>query len=156
MVLYHSQIRLCGKWTYNVHKYIYIEHKNPETRKTRNDFLVQVRNFLLPLNLKVLRHKERDTHSFYSGFFYLHPHLVRHLLKASASQLKSTLLVRCPVLNSPNWLFQKSPQSSARFRCMTSLALCNPVSYLGYCDISEWHVRSACARVNTCVNVAPK
>ena len=51
-----------------IYIYIYIEHGNHETRKTRNDFLVQVRNFLLPLNLKVLRHKERDTHSFYSGF----------------------------------------------------------------------------------------
>ena len=36
--------------------------------KNTYDFLVQVQNFLLPLSLKVLRHKERDTHSFYSGF----------------------------------------------------------------------------------------
>ena len=52
--------------------YIYIyntEYRNLEIRKTRNNFSVQVRNFLLPLSLKVLRHKERDTHSFYSGFF---------------------------------------------------------------------------------------
>ncbi len=50
-----------------------MEHRNLEIRKTRNDFLVQVRNFLLPLSLKVLRHKERDTHSFYSGFFICTP-----------------------------------------------------------------------------------
>ena len=36
--------------------------------KNTYDFLVQVQNFLLPLSLKVLRHKESDTHSFYSGF----------------------------------------------------------------------------------------
>ena len=36
--------------------------------KNTYDFLVQVRNFLLPLSLKVLLHKERDRHSFYSGF----------------------------------------------------------------------------------------
>ena len=47
---------------------IEIEHRNLEIRKTRNDFSFQVRNILLPLILKVLRHKERDTHSFYSGF----------------------------------------------------------------------------------------
>ena len=54
--------------------YIYnIEHRNLEIRKTRNDFSFQVRNILLPLSLKVLRHKERDTHSFYSGFFICLP-----------------------------------------------------------------------------------
>ena len=36
--------------------------------KNTYDFIVQVRNFLLPLILKVPRRKERDTHSFYSGF----------------------------------------------------------------------------------------
>ena len=87
--------------------YIYIEHRNLEIRKTRNDFWVQVRNFLLPLSFKVLRHKEMDTHSFYSGFF-IWAHIVRHLPKASANKRKSTLLVRCPVLNSTN-LFQNSP-----------------------------------------------
>ena len=37
-----------------------VEHRNLETR-INTDFLVQVRNFLLPLSLKVLRHKDRDT-----------------------------------------------------------------------------------------------
>ena len=41
--------------------------------KNTYDFLVQVWNFLLPLSLKVLQHKERDTHSFYSGFFICPP-----------------------------------------------------------------------------------
>ena len=31
--------------------------------KTRNDFFIQVRNFLLPLSLKVLQHKERERHN---------------------------------------------------------------------------------------------
>ena len=65
--MYHSQIQIWETYI-ECSQHIYIEHRNPETRKTRNDFLVQVRNFLLPLSLKVLRHKERDTHSFYSGF----------------------------------------------------------------------------------------
>ena len=53
--------------------HIYIEHRNLEIRKTRNEFFLQVRNFLLPLSLKVLRHKEREEQSFYSGFFICPP-----------------------------------------------------------------------------------
>ena len=36
----------------------------PKHKKALDDFLVQVRNFLLPLSLKVFRHKERDTLDF--------------------------------------------------------------------------------------------
>ena len=36
-----------------IYIYIYIEHRNPETRKTRNDFLVQVRNLIINFELKV-------------------------------------------------------------------------------------------------------
>ena len=106
--MYHSQIRLCVKWTYNLHIYIYnIEHRNLEIQNTRNDFSVQVRNFLLSLSLKVLRHKERDIHSFYSGFFLCpRPHLVRHLPKASASKRKSTVSSR----GRSQLYSQKSPQ----------------------------------------------
>ena len=49
--------------------------------------------------------------------------------------------------------FFKIPQI---LQCVTSFALPSPVSYLGYCDTSEWHVRSARTRVNTSVDVAPK
>ena len=41
--------------------------------KNTYDFLAQARNFLLPLSLKVLRHKERDAPSFYSGFSICSP-----------------------------------------------------------------------------------
>ena len=112
---------------WNVHRMaIKIEQRNLDIRKTGNDFSVQVRNFLLSLSLKVFRHKERDKHSFYSGFLFHHPphHLVWHLPKASASKRKSTLLVRCPVLNSTD--FFKIPKSSERFRCMTPSHLLAP------------------------------
>ena len=84
------------------------------SKHEKHDFLVQIRNYLLPLSLKALRHKETDTLSFYSGFFIWHPHLVRHLPKASASKRKSTLLLRCPVLNSINFLqnSQNTPRAS--------------------------------------------
>ena len=110
-----------AKWTYNVHIYIYIEHRNLETPKTRNDFLVQVRIFLLPLSLKVLRHKERDIHSFYIGFS-ISPapntcDTCPRPWRASESQSSSSEAG----LNSTKWLFQ-NPQNPlrTRFRCMTS------------------------------------
>ena len=91
-------------YAWNVHKmFITYIHRTQESRNTKNthDFLVQVRNILLPLSLKILRHKERDTHSFYSGFsICTHPHpnhLVQHppqrplawLRRASESQPSS-------------------------------------------------------------------
>ena len=60
--------------------------------KNTYDFLVQVQNFLLPLSLKVLQHKERDTHSFYSGFSICPPNMcapVARLPQASESQPSS-------------------------------------------------------------------
>ena len=126
--MYHSQIRIyemdifipvCK--TFLMFVYIYIEHRNLETRKTLDDFLVQVRNFLLPLSIKVLRHKERDTHSFYSGFFICPPSRaapvtrpLAWLWRTSESQPSSPEAE----LNSTNWHFQNPP--CVRFRCMTS------------------------------------
>ena len=60
----------------NVHGmfiYIYIEHRNLEIRKTRNDFSVQARKFLLPLSLKVLRHKGERYTFFLFWLFHLPP-----------------------------------------------------------------------------------
>ena len=97
---------------------IKIEHRNLETRKMRNDFFVQVRNFLLPLSLKVLRHKEREAQSFYPGFFICSPpqhvcHLPQMSPRASESQLSSP----------DAGLFLNLPKSIARFQCVTSFAL---------------------------------
>ena len=86
--MYLSHIHEYVKCTWNVH-YIWIsKHENTY------DFFFQVRNFLLPLSLKVLRHKERNTHSFYSGFFICPSISMRHLPKASASKRKSTVFSR--------------------------------------------------------------
>ena len=60
--------------------------------KNTDDFFVQVRNILLPLSLKVLRHKVREAQSFYSGFFICptpHQHVwhpPQRSLRASESQ----------------------------------------------------------------------
>ena len=132
--------------------YIYnTENRNLEIRKTRNNFFVQVQKVILPLSLKVLRHKEREAQSFYSGFFICThpppPNMCGTRHKGLREQAKtnclpprqvSSQLVRCLV--STNWLFQNLPKSSARFRCVTSFALCNPVSHLGLL----WHLWVIC------------
>ena len=133
---------------------IKIEHRNLEIRKTRTDFSVQVRNFLLPLSLKVLLHKERDTHSFYSGFFIC-PHLVRHLPMACASKRKSALLVRCPVVNSTNFL-QNSPNPPCASVAWRHSHLLAPFPIWAIVtSLSDTSAPPARSRVNTCVNVAP-
>ena len=79
--------------------------------KNTYDFLVQVQNFLLPLSLKVLRHKERYTHSFYSGFSICPPTRVAPATRpwrASISQPSSFEAG----LNSTKWLFSNPPKSS--------------------------------------------
>ena len=124
--------------------------------KNTYDFSVQVRNFLLPLSIKVLRHKERDTHSFYSGF------VIRPPSRAAPLACKFVWPQRAPKvvpsrsvssLNSTKWLFQNLPKSSARFRCITSFALTSPSGLLW----PLWVKRSLrpCTRVNTSVNVTP-
>ena len=115
-------------YVWNVHRMsIKIEHRNLETRKTRNDFSVQVLNFLLPLNLKVFRLKEREAQSFYSGFFICTPlqhvwHPPQRSPRANENQPSSPEAG----LISTNWLFQNLPKSSALFRCVTSFALASP------------------------------
>ena len=125
------------KRTYNVHKmFIYnIEHRNPETRKTLDDFLVQVRNFLLPLSLKVFRHKEREIHlTFLSA-----PNHVRTRHKAMASKRKSTVFFR----GRTQLTFFKSPKIlHTRFRCMMPFTSPSPI-WDFYFDISEWHILPA-------------
>ena len=136
--------------------YIYNKYHIGILKHKKHDFSVQVRNFLLPLSLKVFRHKEREAQSFYSGFFICTPFSCDtspRPLRASESQPSSPEAV----LISTNWLFQNLPKSSARFQCVTSFTLASPVSYLGLL----WHLwvtrpLRPRTRVNTYVNVAPK
>ena len=69
------------------------------------------------------------------------PYLVLHPWRANSSRLsepqKSKLLVRR--LASTLWLSSKSPKSPARFRCVTSPALCHPFHHLRLL----WHLMSA-------------
>ena len=98
-----------------------IQHRNLEIRKTRNDFSVQV---LLPLSLKVLRHKERDTISLSWLFHLTHPPSRVTPAEGLCKQAKTNRLPPRQVSSQPT-LF-KFPKSSARFRCVTSFALASP------------------------------
>ena len=137
---------LCVKSTLNVHKDRTLESRNS---KNTYDFLVQVGNFLLPLSLKVLRYKERYTHSFYSGFFICPP---SHATPAQGlrEQAKiNRLLARQVSTLLTDWFFQNSPnppRASGAWRHSPSRAIVTSLS-----DTSAPHTR-----VNTCVNVAPK
>ena len=95
----------------NIHgMFIKIKHRNLETRKTRNDFFVQVRNFLLHSSLKVLRHKERERHSLsiLAVSSALPPTRVVHATKAtglaSASKRKPTVFSTLTFSKSPKIL----------------------------------------------------
>ena len=57
-----------AKWTYNVHIYIYIEHRNLETQKHLR-LLSSGTKLFITFEFKGSSTKERDTHSFYSVFF---------------------------------------------------------------------------------------
>ena len=126
-ICYISLIWLCVKRTSNVHK-----DRTQESRNSKNTWrlLSSGTKHFITLSLKVLRHKERDTHSFYSGFFIWLPSRatpaqgLREQAKVNPSRSVSSL-------NSTNWLFQNLPKSCPRFRCVTSFALASSVSHLG-------------------------
>ena len=145
-----------AKWTYNVHIYIYIYiyiyiTQNIGISKFEKyvTTLFRYKTFLLPLSLKVLRHKEREVQFFYSGFFICPPsqhvwHPPQRSPRASENQLSSPEAG----LISTNWLFQNLPKFSARFRCVTSFALASlrfPTGLL----LHLWVTRPFCVRAWT-------
>ena len=105
------------KRTYNVHKTFIYNIRMPKHENTY-DFFVQVRNFLLPLSLKVFRHKERDT-IFLCWLFHL-----------------PTPARAVPVAHKFFW-----PRPVA---WRHSHPWSHPLSGIFYCGTSEWHVCPAC------------
>ena len=144
-----------------IYIYIYIERERENigiSKYEKQDFFVQVRNYLLPSSLKVFREKGERGTIFLFWFFHLPPPpppsravpatRARELAKANRSRPVSSL-------NSTDFfkISQNPPRASGAWRHSHCVA---PFPISGYCDISEWHVRSARARVNICVNAAPK
>ena len=147
-----AMIWLCVKRTLNVHKYIIqnIGISKFEKHVTTSQFRYETFYYLWVKGFDI----KREAQSFYSGFFISSNTCgTRHKglrEQATTNRLPprqvSSPLVRCPV--STHWLFQNLPKSSARFQCVTSLAMCNPVYYLGLL----WHLcvtHPLCARAWT-------
>ena len=123
-------------------------HGNADNTKNTYDFLVQARNFLLPLSLKVFRHKERDTHDF-----SICPKPRAHPTQGHSEQAKVNRLL--PRQDSTQLTdFFKSPKIfRARFRCMTSFTSSRHIFYLGFLFWHLWTTHPPRARVNTCAQV---
>ena len=115
---------------------IYIYNIEQESRNTKNtyDFSVQVRNILLPLSLKVFRRNERESTIFLFWLFHRPTPFCATPAQGLREQAKVNRLVWCLV--STLLTSFKFPKSSARFRCVTSFTLFNPVSHLGLL----WHL----------------
>ena len=129
-------------------------------RESKNTKLYEIGSgtkLFITFELKVIRHEERETQSFYAGCFYIvSSHAtqraapVAHKVVWPRPAPKVNLLLPRRELNS--LLFLKS-QPALPVRDVTHIP--GPNSYLGF---SFWHLRMAHplrARVNTCVNVAP-
>ena len=119
-------------------------------RESENAKLVQVRNFIT-FELKVIRHEERKTQSFYADCFYIvssQPNQraapVAHKVVWPRRAPKVNLLLPRQELNS--LLFLKSQNPQPTLPGMTSLTF--PVLFPiweFYFDICEWRILSACA-----------
>ena len=137
---------------WNVHRmfvtYIYTYKIGiPKHKKNTYDFLVQVQNFLLPLSLKVLRHKERDTHSFYSCFSIcppttrVAPVVHRFVWPQRAPKVDPS---RSESSSQLTYFFKIPKILRTRFRCMTSFTPTGqPLSGIFYFDICERQILPA-------------
>ena len=120
-----------------------------ESRNTKNtyDFLVQVRNFLWPLRLKVFRHKERYT--FFLFWLFPPPHIscgTRSTQVRLAFASPESRPLSFGVQFWTHLTFFKSPKIlRTRFRCMTSFT--SP--YLVFLFWHLWMTRPSPARAWT-------
>ena len=141
--------------------YIYnIEHENPETRKNLRLLCSGTKLFLLPLSLKILRHKKRDTHSLYSDFFINPPPPHTHTGVAPATRPLAWL--RCASKSQPS-----SPEAelnSTNFckilkilhvRASGAWRHSHPLVNLslGFLFWHLWTIHIPRTRVNTCTQV---
>ena len=132
----------------SLHIYIYhIEHRNLEIRKHVTTSLFRYETFFYYFWVKGFNIR-RETQSFYAGFF------ICPLSRAAPMARKFVSPQRAPKVEPPrsassfnSLTFFKFPPNPPR----ASGAWRHPhfvtrFIISGYCDISEWHVRSVCAR----------
>ena len=145
---------------HNVHKMFINIYRNP---KTRNWFRYETFIHLFEFKgFSTWREREKETHtqSFYADCFYI----VSSQSNQRAAPVAHKVVWPCPALNLDSrseagtqlLAFSQIPKIlSPRFRCMTSLTSPGLNSYLGFLFWHLWMTHPLCARVNTCVNVAP-
>ena len=131
---------------------IWVYNRNRPVRdlKPRNfTKLVQVRNFIT-FELKVFRHEERDTQSFYADCFYIvssRPNQraapVAHKFIWPHPALNVDSLVRRQKLNSRFFLKSPNPQPTLPVRDVIPIPWSQFLYGIFYFDISEWHILSA-------------
>ena len=138
------------KCTLNVHN-TYIDNIGiPKHKKITYDFLVQVRNFITFLNLKVFRHREREAQSFYADFSICPPTTTcgtRRKASASSESQPSSSDAKTQLTD----FSQISAHVSGAWRHSHPWSH----SYLGFLFWYLWMMRPLRARVNTRVHVAP-
>ena len=130
--------------------HIYVDNIGILQHENTYDFLVQVRNFfLLPLSLKVFQHKERVTPDF-SICPKPRAHTTQGHWPGFGKPRKSTIYLRAR--NSTNRLF--SNLLTLPVHDITHIPGHIPI-WDFYCDISEWHVRSArtCEHLRSCLHL---
>ena len=106
-----------------------IDIRNPKyTTFTKS---VQVRNFIT-FELKVIRHEERETQSFYADYFYIchKPRAAPHLQTTSLASAGPESQPSRSDTGTQLTAFLKSPKSSALPGMMTFTSP-GPISYLG-------------------------
>ena len=143
--LYHSHIHEYAKCAWDVHIYIFIEHRDLETRKTSMNSQFRYETFF--------QHKEREAQSFYLGFFICPPiscDTSPRPLRASESQ--PSRLVSS--LNSPNFL--QIPQFLRALPVRDVIRTLQPRFPSRAIVTSLSDTSAPLARMNTCVNVVPK
>ena len=136
--------------------HIYIEHRNPETRKTRNDFLVQVRNFFITFEFKGYDIRKRDAQSFYDDFSICTPlraYPPQGRWPGFGEQAKVNRLLPSQELNSTNWLFQNH-QNIPRALPVHDVIHIHWSTFLsGIFILTSVNDTSSRTRVNTCAQV---
>ena len=128
-----------------------IDIGNPKyTQNTSRLLSSSTKLFFITLELKVFRHEERETQSFYADCFYI----VSSQPNQRAAPVAHRFVWPRQALNL-DWLNSNPKIFSPRFKCMTSSTSPSPNSYLGFLF---WHLgmtHPLGVRVNTCVDVAP-
>ena len=132
-------------------------NRHRESKNMKLYEIVSGTKHFITFELKVIRHEERETQSFYADSFYIvssQPNQraapVAHEVVCPHPGLNLDSLVRRQELNS-----LLSLKSQPTLPGMTSHTSPGRNSYLGFLFWHIWMTHPLCARVNTCVNVAP-